>query len=515
MRLADARRSLISLFAVTLTTIGACGTEDTQPPTDVAGGRYGGTGGVGSGARAGNGGQARAGAPGSRAGDGGSDEQTGTGATGGAGRSHGGSAAKGGASGAGPSTGGAAGKTGTGAAGGVVGTVNEDGGQAGHAANDDGGQAGDAPNAAAGAGGSAETGAAGAGGDRSGAHEEHAEFVHVARLVGGVQTVSIDRVSGAPSELTSSPTVTDPERHLYAIATEPTRRLLYTADLDGGQLDAYRMASDGSLAKSPDSSVKVGNQPITLAVDGAGPFLYAGTLADASVHIFAIDGATGALDAAIPPFELEQDPAYVAVDPTGHFLYVTLELEAGVRGFAIAPSTGALTELEGSPFAKNLVRTGALAFDPTGSFLFSSGAGLNAFSIEPTSGALTPVEGSPFSLDVASDFFATNLAVDPQGDFLYVTSFLGTNHVTGFKIDHATGALAKVPGSPVTAPSPYSVAVDPAGHFVYVGNDDGETSVFSLHRSDGTLDEIDHSPFPIGGPQPEFAFTTAPGPPAE
>ena len=48
------------------------------------------------------------------------------------------------------------------------------------------------------------------------------------------------------------------------------------------------------------------------------------------------------------------------------------------------------------------------------------------------------------------------------------------------------------------------------GRFVYVANDDGQTSVFSISRRTGALKELVGSPFPFGGLQPQFAFLAAP-----
>jgi 6-phosphogluconolactonase (cycloisomerase 2 family) len=59
---------------------------------------------------------------------------------------------------------------------------------------------------------------------------------------------------------------------------------------------------------------------------------------------------------------------------------------------------------------------------------------------------------------------------------------------------------------PLQAPAPYSVAIEPRGRFVYVGNDTGELSIFALDRADGSLDELDESPLELGGLQPQFAF---------
>jgi 6-phosphogluconolactonase len=99
-------------------------------------------------------------------------------------------------------------------------------------------------------------------------------------------------------------------------------------------------------------------------------------------------------------------------------------------------------------------------------------------------------------------------AIDPQGKYLYATHFLGSNHISGFAIDDASGKLEPVPGSPVTGLAPYSIAVDPSGHYVFVGDDAPQTSVYSLSRVDGALKKLPDSPFDFGGLEPKLVFAT-------
>jgi 6-phosphogluconolactonase len=85
------------------------------------------------------------------------------------------------------------------------------------------------------------------------------------------------------------------------------------------------------------------------------------------------------------------------------------------------------------------------------------------YRIDRSAGALKEIAGSPF----AAGDSPWSLAVDPSGKFVYVANRGGA--VSGYKIDPSTGALRAIAGSPF-APGygPVSVAVDPSGKFAYV-----------------------------------------------
>jgi 6-phosphogluconolactonase len=84
---------------------------------------------------------------------------------------------------------------------------------------------------------------------------------------------------------------------------------------------------------------------------------------------------------------------------------------------------------------------------------------VSAYSVDDKTGALTPVPGSPF----ATGLYPNSVAVDPTARFVYVVAnvFSNTgNIVSGYSIDHKTGALTPVPGSPfATGTGPASVAI--------------------------------------------------------
>ena len=123
---------------------------------------------------------------------------------------------------------------------------------------------------------------------------------------------------------------------------------------------------------------------------------------------------------------------------------------------------------------------------------------VSGFIVHAANGKLTRIEGSPFT---AGKSGPTSVAVDPAGRFLYATNqFGGDNDVAGFSIDCETGKLTPVPGSPFTAGSgPSAVAIDPSGNFAYVANlGSNNVSAFLIDQKSGRLSPVSGSPFAAG-----------------
>ena len=424
----------------------------------------------------------------------GSNSQSGSGGTAGSG----GGAAGSGTAGQG---GGRAGSNGSAGSSGKAGSAGSSptGGGAGSA-----GSAGPGAAGASGEGGSAGVGDAGAG--AGGAPDQAQEYLYIATILGGVHAYSLDE-KGRASELAGSPVTKGP--WFYAASVDPTQTFLYTAEYNAHRFSAYAIAADGTLPATPTTNDVFAGSPGTLALHPSGKFAYLGSREeDAAIHVYAIEPATAKLTRVGEPLAVHGAPNYLAADPSGHFVYASQSAEAGIRGYRVNQTTGALTELGASPFGVDKVFGGALVFKPGGGFLYASRNGLNAFSVNAESGVLELVAGSPFTQDLSSDSTASNITVDPQGKYLYVSEFLVTRHVTGFAIA-ADGKLTQVPGPVIVAPSPYSVAVEPSGRFLVAGNDTGSFSVYSLNRGNGSLKEVEGSPFPLDGLQPEMAFAIA------
>src|SRR5207253_1056095 len=133
----------------------------------------------------------------------------------------------------------------------------------------------------------------------------------------------------------------------------------------------YTINAAGALTVMPESPFPAGTEPVCVAVDPTGKFVYVANLISNNVSGYTINAVTGALTA-IPgsPFLSGDMPTHVSVDPTGKFAYVANLRSNDVSGFAIDAGTGTLTAIPGSPFVggvgwpEGLAGFGAV--DPTG-----------------------------------------------------------------------------------------------------------------------------------------------------
>jgi 6-phosphogluconolactonase len=130
-------------------------------------------------------------------------------------------------------------------------------------------------------------------------------------------------------------------------------------------------------------------------------------------------------------------------------------------------------------------------------FMYVANRGSNnvsAYTVDAASGTLAALAGSPF----AAGNLPVAIAVDPTGTYAYVANQTDAT-ISAFTIDRTSGALKAVGGSPFpTGPAPTSVAIDPSSSFVYVTNGDaGTVSAYSINAG-GALSAVSGSPFATG-----------------
>jgi hypothetical protein len=126
----------------------------------------------------------------------------------------------------------------------------------------------------------------------------------------------------------------------------------------------------------------------------------------------------------------------------------------------------------------------------------SDSLSIRAFTIDHTSGALTAVSGSPFATAGAD-----SITSDPAGRFLFVGNQT-TGSVSVFQINATTGALVAAPASPFFAFNldfAKFLAVDGSGTFLYVGQGSPFLPIyaFSIGQNNGALSPVAGSPFAL------------------
>jgi 6-phosphogluconolactonase len=319
----------------------------------------------------------------------------------------------------------------------------------------------------------------------------------------GIQAFLINPATGTltPGTAASAPS----NITFFDMKGDPTGHFLYAAGSANG-VRVYAISSpSGTLSEisgSPFNFPGAGNGG-TLTLTPNGKFLF---FADQSnIASFSV-AASGALTLVGSPVPNSNQPLFMAVDPSGTFLYVAdhADFNGEFSVYSISP-TGALTEVAGSPFAvlANSQPYG-LVLDPTGKFLFSplsNAQKVAAMSINSSTGSLAPVAGSPF----AAGSVPQPVALTPNGSFLYVgNTTSGT--ISEYRV--SSGALTQTVQSPFFEGNPLSLSIDTSGKFLYVvdreifGATVGRVSGFAIDSSVGTLASVGAPQQISGGSSP-------------
>ncbi len=270
-----------------------------------------------------------------------------------------------------------------------------------------------------------------------------------------------------------------------------------------GLITGFALDPSSGLLTIQQRYKAVSAQPLGIALDTSGLYAYVAYQDATSV-------ATETITPSGPDAGLFTETSYAdngsgnityatAVDPTAAFVFAG-GWDSGGTLFVYSASAGVLTQLGTSPYTLGGDPYG-LAVDPAGKFVYvpnSDGGQLWAFSIN-ADGSLNQLTNAPYTFQSGNP---TNspyaIAVNPNGGYLYITDN-AANTVTVYSYDSGTGAVSEV-GSPISVgTTPDGVAVDPTGQFLYVANSgDGTVSGFTIGAA-GALTAMAGSPFQTGG----------------
>jgi 6-phosphogluconolactonase (cycloisomerase 2 family) len=288
---------------------------------------------------------------------------------------------------------------------------------------------------------------------------------------------------GSVADITSSVTWSSSDMKLASVNSAG---LVSAMDLGRPQITA----SSGSVRGSTPLII------VTAATPAVARFAYVTTVGSdpnddsvGTIDTFTVDQSTGQLRQ-IGTMLSGPVPGFLTIGPQNKFFYLvngSFSIPAGentISAFSIDPTNGRLVPVSGSPFPTGHTSVSGLVAEPHGKFLYAMNeSNLQVFAIDPSSGALKPV-----SSVVASG----SLAVDPSGQFLYVSGSVSDSATLGFEINSDTGALSALPGSPINAGAQI-ITVDPTGKFLY-GVSGGIIVSFAIDPASGALTTLP-SPF--------------------
>jgi 6-phosphogluconolactonase len=292
------------------------------------------------------------------------------------------------------------------------------------------------------------------------------------RNEGGVSSFSIDPSTGKLAPVSRQPSAGQGPTH---ISLDPAGKNALVANYNNGTVAVLPIGPDGKLnppsstdqhtGKGADPSRQTGPHAHCINVDPQGRFALSCDLGLDKVFVYRLDSAKGTITPNDPPFAKVapgSGPRHLAFSPDGKRVYVTNEISCTVTAFNYDPDRGALSEFqtittlpEGFTGTKS---TAEIAVHPNGKFLYVSNRDASntiaIFRIDPESGKLTFVKRVSTQGSGPRHF-----AIDPTGAWL-VAANQNTNNVLVFRVDPDTGDLTPT-GTNVTVPTPVCVTFVP------------------------------------------------------
>jgi 6-phosphogluconolactonase len=292
-----------------------------------------------------------------------------------------------------------------------------------------------------------------------------------AQKSGAISAFSIDPKSGKLTLLNQAATQGGGPCH---ISLDKTGQNVLVANYDGGSVAVFPVREDGSVGPAstfvqhsgsgPDKERQEGPHAHWIGTSPDNRFALAADLGLDEVLIYRFNGAKGTLAPANPPYaklDPGSGPRHITFHPNGKFAYALAEMENSVTAFAYKASNGSLATLQTVSALSTLRKeykgpkeAAEIAVHPNGKFLYvSNRAGIDtisAFSIDPAKGTVHLKSEYPTMGKTPRNF-----AIDPTGKFLLAANQESNNIVT-FRVDVTTGALTPT-GDIAEAPAPVCI----------------------------------------------------------
>src|SRR5215469_9307026 len=253
---------------------------------------------------------------------------------------------------------------------------------------------------------------------------------------------------------------------------------------------AQEMYSDGTL--HPLSG-------IVTWTSGTAPTATIATLANGGL---AVGLGTGASTITATEGGLTGNTTLTVTAGKTHFAYVSNNSSNTIQWYSVSTTTSPYLTSQGTLIATAPVQT---VIHPSGQYLYYMDINSDVWvtTINSSNGALTATtfgaqKGGAGSID------ANFMAIEPYGRFLYVSDDGGNTSlftIYGFKISEVDGSLAPISGSPFTANlnTPECLIIDRTGTYLYATKEGNSTiSAYTIDQNTGALTPLSTPTFPTG-----------------
>ena len=187
---------------------------------------------------------------------------------------------------------------------------------------------------------------------------------------------------------------------------------------------------------------------------------------------------------------------------TTRYVYAADFSQSAVWAYAVDPSRGILEPVGSTPF-KSGEHPYQATLTPGLSFLYvanrgradtvcGNGCNISGYAVDHVSGRLSELDGSPY----VAGSGPVAISIHPSGEFVYVANVMSNDLYVYARGRNGDLKLARSPLAVGT--HPFFVTTTPSGQFLYVSNqDDGTISAFTTGKGD-ELTPISGSPFDSG-----------------
>jgi 6-phosphogluconolactonase (cycloisomerase 2 family) len=287
------------------------------------------------------------------------------------------------------------------------------------------------------------------------------------------------------------------------LAFDRSRRFLYAVHGDLTDISAFAIDPRTGTLSHLNSVSTFGKNPVHLTIDPTNRWVIVANHLSSTLAVLARnpDGSLGGLaDEAkltgkIGPHRIEQPfskPHQVVYDRSERFLIVPDKGVDQVFTFTLDAANGKLTRVDaGTPRARDGSGPRHVVFHSTNAFAYvvnELDSTVTAHHFDPMTGKLTPFQLVTTLPDTfVGDSRASEITLSNDGSLLYASN-RGHDSVATFAVDRATGRLAARSWTDAQGKTPRFFALDPAGRFLFVADEDSDRIVpFRADAPDGKL----------------------------